>query len=47
MRFIKQPLPSDYYLDINNQAWYAEAALFCAINDLSDLKDGLKVQLFQ
>jgi len=34
MRFIKQPLPSDYYRDINNQAWYAEAALLCAINEI-------------
>lgn len=36
MRFIKQPLPSDYYRDINNQAWYAEAVLFCAINKIFD-----------
>lgn len=37
-RFIKQPLASDYYQDVDNQAWYASAAVMCAINKI--LNDG-------
>lgn len=32
--FIKAPQVSDYYRDVNNQAWYAEAALLCAVNQV-------------
>ncbi len=33
-RFIKEPLASDYYRDLDNQAWYAPAVVMCAINDI-------------
>lgn len=33
-RFIKEPLVSDYYKDVNNDAWYAEAALVCSLNNI-------------
>lgn len=36
LRFIKQPLVSDYYSDVNNDAWYANAAMLCAINKIFD-----------
>jgi hypothetical protein len=35
-RFIKQPLASDYYQDVDNQAWYAEAVTLAAINEVFD-----------
>lgn len=34
-RFFKQPEVSDYYTDVPGNAWYAEAALYLAINDIS------------
>jgi len=33
-RFIKQPLASDYYRDVDNGAWYAGDVVMCAINDI-------------
>ncbi len=33
-RFIKQPMPSSYYHDIDDNAWYAHAAMICAINEI-------------
>lgn len=33
-QFIKQPLASDYYRDVDNGAWYAEAVTMCAINTI-------------
>lgn len=32
IRFIKQPLVSDYYVDVEDTSWYASAVLLCAIN---------------
>jgi hypothetical protein len=34
--FVNQPLASDYYQDVDNQAWYAEAVTFAAINEVFD-----------
>ncbi|MEQ8235846.1 MAG: protease inhibitor I42 family protein [Syntrophomonadaceae bacterium] len=34
IRFIKQPVASDYYRDVPNESWYAEAAVMCAINNI-------------
>jgi len=34
--FIKQPQANDYYLDVDNGAWYAQAVKFCAINQVFD-----------
>lgn len=34
MRFVKQPAASDYYQDVSEEAWYAEAALMGAINNV-------------
>jgi len=34
MRFVKQPAASDYYRDVSNESWYAEAALVGAINNI-------------
>lgn len=42
-RFIKQPLAGDYYRDVDNKAWYAEAVTMCAINDIF-ARDGGKFQ---
>lgn len=42
-RFIKQPLASDYYRDVDNKAWYADALVMCAINDIF-AGDGEKFQ---
>ena len=36
IRFIKQPLASDYFGDVNNQAWYSDALVMCAINQIFD-----------
>lgn len=33
-RFVKQPQASDYYQDVNNQVWYAEAVTLTAINEV-------------
>ncbi|HWP98779.1 MAG TPA: protease inhibitor I42 family protein [Syntrophomonadaceae bacterium] len=38
-RFIKQPLPNSYYQDVDNQAWYANAAMLCAINEIFPASD--------
>ncbi len=35
-RFIKQPLASDYYWDVNDHSWYSEALVMCAINNVLD-----------
>lgn len=37
IRFVKQPLISDYYRDVDNHSWYANAALVCAVNDIFNL----------
>lgn len=34
IRFIKAPQASDYYQDVSNDAWYADALVLCAINDI-------------
>lgn len=36
LRFVKQPQASDYYQDIDNNAWYADAVMLCAINHVFD-----------
>jgi len=35
-RFVKQPLASDYYQDVDNQAWYAQAVTLAAISEIFD-----------
>lgn len=32
--FEKEPLPANYYQDVNHDAWYAESVLLCAINNV-------------
>jgi predicted secreted protein len=39
LRFVKQPQASDYYQDIDNKAWYADAVMLCAINHVFDAGD--------
>jgi len=40
IRFFKEPVASDYFRDINNDAWFADAAMLCAINKvLPDYQD--------
>ncbi|MEN6327175.1 MAG: protease inhibitor I42 family protein [Syntrophomonas sp.] len=34
LRFVKQPLASNYYHDVANNAWYANAAMLCAMNKI-------------
>jgi hypothetical protein len=34
MRFLKEPKASDYYYDVEDEAWYSEAVLLCAINHI-------------
>jgi predicted secreted protein len=34
IRFIKQPLASDYYRDVDNNAWYADDLVMCSINNI-------------
>jgi predicted secreted protein len=36
IRFIKQPLASDYYRDVDNEAWYADSLVMCAVNKIFD-----------
>jgi len=36
IRFIKEPVASDYYQDVDNKAWYASDVLMCAINKIFD-----------
>ncbi len=36
MRFIKQPLASDYYGDVDDGDWYSHALVMCAINQVFD-----------
>lgn len=38
IRFIKQPLASDYFGDVENDAWYSGALVMCAINKVFDSK---------
>lgn len=33
-RFFKEPLASDFYGDVDNQAWYAPSVVMCAINEI-------------
>lgn len=33
-RFIKQPVASDYYQDVRDDAWYANGLVMCAVNDI-------------
>ena len=33
-RFFKQPQATDYYRDVDNQAWYADGLVMCAINNI-------------
>lgn len=39
LRFAKQPQAGDYYRDVDNQAWYADAVMLCAINQVFDSGD--------
>lgn len=39
LRLVKQPQASDYYRDVDNQAWYADAVMLCAINQVFDAAD--------
>lgn len=34
LRFIKAPVASDYFWDVENDEWYANAAMLCAINGI-------------
>lgn len=34
IRFIKEPVASDYYRDVDNNAWYASYVVMCAINQV-------------
>jgi len=34
LRFFKQPAASDYYRDVDNASWYADAVVMCAINQI-------------
>lgn len=34
LRFFKQPVASDYYRDVDNNSWYANAVVMCAINEI-------------
>lgn len=34
LRFIKQPVASDFYRDVDNNSWYADAVVMCAINEI-------------
>lgn len=36
IRFIKQPLAADYFDDVENDAWYSDALVMCAINKVFD-----------
>ena len=40
LRFIKQPVPSDYYCDVDNNSWYADAVVMCAINEVFYARNG-------
>ncbi|MDD3365166.1 MAG: protease inhibitor I42 family protein [Syntrophomonas sp.] len=37
IQFIKQPLASDYYPDVDNDAWYANGLVMCAINNIFEI----------
>ncbi|HWP96968.1 MAG TPA: protease inhibitor I42 family protein [Syntrophomonadaceae bacterium] len=37
--FIKQPLASSYYSDVEDQSWYASAVLMCALNEIFPIGD--------
>jgi hypothetical protein len=39
LRFIKQPLASDYFTNVPNDAWYAEAFMIAKLNGLEIPKD--------
>lgn len=34
LRFIKEPAAGDYFWDVENDAWYADAVVLCAINEI-------------
>lgn len=34
IKFIKAPAATDYYQDVDNQAWYANALVMCAVNNI-------------
>ena len=36
IRFIKEPVASDYYQDVEDKAWYSGALVLCAINGILD-----------
>lgn len=38
-RLDKQPLASDYYQDVDSQAWYADAVTLCTLNQVFDAAD--------
>ena len=39
LRFIKEPVASDYYYDLENDAWYSEAVTMGTINHLFNRMD--------
>lgn len=36
VKFVKEPAASDYYQDVNNQDWFADEVVLCAINGIFD-----------
>ena len=40
LRFFKQPVASDYYRDVENDSWYANAVVMCAINNIFNTQEG-------
>jgi predicted secreted protein len=39
LRFFKQPVASDYYRDVDNNSWYADAVVMFAINEIFYARD--------
>lgn len=39
LRFFKQPVASDYYRDVDNNSWYADAVVMCEINEIFYARD--------
>lgn len=40
IQFIKQPVASDFFRDVDNNSWYADAVVLCAINDIFYTREG-------
>ena len=39
LRFFKQPVANDYYKDVDNNSWYADAVVMCAIDEVLNARD--------